>query len=176
VNWPRKWKAFNDLQYHVTLSGSHFSVLGEASFWLLHHGTLNSSIPATTHSCYSSHSSLLPPEPITFAPQHTDVQCKNGPFHDRSPLPFLVASPRPHLLPLPPPKATTINSVAASFPHTTYNQQVLSSPAIIAKRNRAILPWLVNDMVAMAAFRASFSPIWSSFDEPILYSGFYLHE
>jgi hypothetical protein len=41
---------------------------------------------------------------------------QNGPFHNRSPLPFLVASPRPRLLPLPPPKATTINSVAASFP------------------------------------------------------------
>jgi hypothetical protein len=59
--------------------------------------------------------------------------------------PFLVASPRPYLLPLPPPKATTINSVAASFPPTTYNQEVLSSPASIARPNRAILPWFANE-------------------------------
>jgi hypothetical protein len=52
--------------------------------------------------------------------------------------PFLVASPRPYLLPLPPPKATTITSVAASFASTAYNQEVLFSPTIIATYDHAI--------------------------------------
>jgi hypothetical protein len=99
-------------------------------------------------SCYFSHPSLLPLEPIVFAPQHGDVQCKND-LSDGCPLlHFLVASsrPRPRPLPLPPtPKATTVTVVTASFTSTTYNKEVIFSPAIIAKHNRAILPWLVNE-------------------------------
>ena len=97
-------------------------------------------------SCYSSHSSLLLLEPIAFAPQHRDVQCKNGLSNGRPSLRFLVASPRPRPLPLPPtPKATTVTAVTASFASTTYNQEVIFSPAIIARHNRAILPWLANE-------------------------------
>ena len=53
-------------------------------------------------------------------------------------LSFLVASPRPRPLRLPPPKATTITSVAASFASTNYNQEVLFSPTIIAAHNHPI--------------------------------------
>src|SRR5271163_987787 len=102
-------------------------------------------------SYYSSHSPLLPPEPITFAPQHRGIQCKHGPF-PRSlspfpsslplPLPFLIASSRPRPLPLPlplpPPKATTITSVAASLASTTCNQEVLFTPTIIATHNHDV--------------------------------------
>lgn len=82
---------------------------------------------------------------MTFAPQHRDVQCKNGLSHNRSPLPFLAASPRPRPLPFPPPKAITFTSVAAPFASNTYSQEVLFSPAIIARHNRAILPWLASE-------------------------------
>jgi hypothetical protein len=148
VNRLRKWKAFTTTlcgfptlkpkqplvalpayYIHVTWSGTTFGSR-EASL-APHHGTLNSPTPTIMLSCYSNHSSLLPPDP-----QHRDIRCKNGLFNGRPPLPFLVTS---LLLLLLPPKATTITSVAASFASTTYNQEVLFSPVIIARHNRAIL-------------------------------------
>src|SRR5436305_15112837 len=44
-------------------------------------------------SYLSSHSSLLPPEPIIFAPQHRGTRCKHGAF---STIPLPLSSP--HLL------------------------------------------------------------------------------
>src|ERR1700733_3168970 len=41
--------------------------------WLLYR-TLNSLIPAIMHSRYSSHSSRLPLELVTFTPQHRDIR------------------------------------------------------------------------------------------------------
>jgi hypothetical protein len=102
------------------------------------------------HALLLFQSLILATSRIVFAPQHGDVQCKNRLSDGRPLLRFLVASPRPRPrprpLPLPPtPKATTVTVVTASFASTTYNKEVIFSPAIIARHNRAILSWLANE-------------------------------
>jgi hypothetical protein len=107
----------NGLRYSRDLVWVPLSVLGEASFWL-HHGTLNSPTPTTMLSYFSSHSSLLPSEPITFAPQHRGIQCKHGAFSTTLlPLPFLVASP----LPLPRHLSSSSSSSSSSPSPSSYS-------------------------------------------------------
>jgi hypothetical protein len=104
VSRPRKWKAFasvshtQEKQSPAGLRSSrdlvwvHFRFLGRPLSGSPIMVLLNSPTPTTMLSYFSSHSSLLPPEPITFDAQHRGVQCKHGAF-SALPLPFLVASP-----------------------------------------------------------------------------------
>jgi len=93
----------NGLWYFRYSIWVHFRFLGDffpaPPSWC--HQLSNSPNPTTILSRHSSHSSLLLPKTMSFAPQNRAVQCKNGLIHDRPSLPFLVASSRPRLLPFP---------------------------------------------------------------------------
>lgn len=86
------------LQYSRNLIRAQFR-FSRASVCLLHHGTLNFSTPTTMRSVCSNPLFLLPLEIMTSAPQHRDVQCKDGPFNGRPSLqngPRAVSQTSPH--------------------------------------------------------------------------------